>query len=277
MTYPLNPFKRLAATGLYVCGVYDGLTAIIAEQKGFQALWLSGFSLSASLGLPDNSSMTAEDLCLAARNVRRASNLPLIVDCDAGYGSQDAAIVLAKHLKLIGVAGLCIEDYVHPKRNSFALRGPDSSPLMSQRAFCSTITRLKREVRVPFLIARTESLIIGETLNSAINRANEYVRAGADAALIHSRFASLNQFRTLADAWRNKAPLVAIPTNATHLKKHELMSAGFQIVIRANEVLRAIIQAAELTVGDLAADRPRGLSSSLVSMNHVFKITGLCH
>ena len=101
---------------LPVAGVYNPLSAKIAKDQGFQALYLSGAALSASLALPDLGVMTADELIYAVRGILRASNLPLIVDCDTGYGEILNLMTLSQALDSMGVAAIQIEDQVMPKK-----------------------------------------------------------------------------------------------------------------------------------------------------------------
>jgi len=91
---------------LPVAGVYNPLSAKIAKDQGFQALYLSGAALSASLALPDLGVMTADELIYAVRGILRASNLPLIVDCDTGYGETLNLMTLSQALDSMGVAAI---------------------------------------------------------------------------------------------------------------------------------------------------------------------------
>ena len=100
---------------LPVAGVYNPLSAKIAKDQGFQALYLSGAALSASLALPDLGVMTSDELIYAVRGILRASNLPLIVDCDTGYGEILNLMTLSQALNSMGVAAIQIEDQVIPK------------------------------------------------------------------------------------------------------------------------------------------------------------------
>ena len=110
--------RRLLAEGpcLPIPGIYDPLSALIARQSGFRALYLSGAALSASLGLPDLGVMTLDELAGAARRAIRASGLPVIVDADTGYGETLNVMRVVRELDEAGAAAIQIEDQEMPKR-----------------------------------------------------------------------------------------------------------------------------------------------------------------
>ena len=99
-----------------VAGVYNPLSAKLAKDEGFEVLYLSGAALSASLALPDLGMMTSEELIYATRGIIRAANLPLIVDCDTGYGETLNLMTLAKTMDEMDVAVIQIEDQIMPKK-----------------------------------------------------------------------------------------------------------------------------------------------------------------
>lgn len=221
--------------------------------------------------------MPSRDLVLAARRVTSVAKKPLIVDCDAGYGDADKAVALAADLVSAGVSAISIEDYQHPKVNSFVNRTNASPQLVPAAAFAAKIKRLKEQSGVPFLIARTEALITGESLPVAFFRAAQYVDAGADAILIHSRFRELRDFASISGGWKLPTPLVVVPTNADAVTVRELVDAHFSIVIRANELFRAMAFAGAEAARHLASDGLTALKDRLVSMPDVFRMTGLTH
>ncbi len=100
---------------LAVAGVYDGISALLAKQAGFDVAYLSGAALSASMALPDLGLLTLEDFWRAARTVIRASDLPLIVDCDTGFGEALNVMRTVREMESIGVACIQIEDQQLPQ------------------------------------------------------------------------------------------------------------------------------------------------------------------
>jgi methylisocitrate lyase len=115
---PQQALRDLLAlpTAVPVAGVYDGLSAVLAQRAGFKALYLSGAALSASMALPDLGLITLEEVWRAARTVVRASQLPVIVDCDTGFGESLNVMRAVEELQSVGVACIQIEDQEFPKK-----------------------------------------------------------------------------------------------------------------------------------------------------------------
>src|SRR5258705_9242548 len=99
-----------------VPGAHDGMSALLARQAGFEALYLSGAALSASMALPDLGLITLDDVARKAREIVRASDLPLIVDCDTGFGEALNVMHAVRTLEQIGAACIQIEDQHFPKK-----------------------------------------------------------------------------------------------------------------------------------------------------------------
>ena len=167
-------------------GVYDGLTARISEQKGFDALWASGLCISASHGVPDNSILTMTEFLQTAIQINKSSNLPVIADCDTGYGDINSVLRTAYEYEEAGISAICLEDKLYPKKNSFS----QISQLMNAKEFALRIRLIKTHQSDPdfFVVARIESFVAGLGLEDAIYRGNLYCDMGrADALLIHSK------------------------------------------------------------------------------------------
>jgi phosphoenolpyruvate phosphomutase len=112
--------RRLSEHRIFrVAGAHDGLSAILAERAHFDAIWASGFGISAAQGLPDASILTMTDVLSAASIMTRSLTVPVVVDCDAGFGDVNVVRYMVGRFEAAGVAAVCIEDKEHPKRNSF--------------------------------------------------------------------------------------------------------------------------------------------------------------
>src|SRR5258706_6972164 len=193
-----------------VGGAYDGMTGRLVAKAGFEAIWGSGFSISASKGIPDRNILQAYELVEKAAELVRSVDVPVIIDCDEGYGSH--TIELVESLQKVNVAGICIEDNAFPKKNSF-LNEMDRK-LVSAREFSQKLLRIKERTSGMMIIARTEALIAGFSLQEAVERGKVYVDSGADMVLIHSKFTSMEQFEKLIGSWNSPVPLVVVPTAA---------------------------------------------------------------
>jgi phosphoenolpyruvate phosphomutase len=176
--------RLLASPGpIVIAGAHHGLGARLVEEAGFHGVWASGFEISASYGVPDASILTMTETLDAARKMADAVRIPVIADCDTGFGNAINAIRTVEAFEAAGVAGLCIEDNIYPKRCSFypgvrrQLADLDEQALKIK----ACVNAGSREFSV---IARTEALIAGWGLEEALRRGRAYADAGADAVLI---------------------------------------------------------------------------------------------
>src|SRR5215510_1232030 len=113
--------RRLFASPapIVIAGAHDGLSARLVEEAGFDGVWASGFEISASHGVPDASILTMTETLAAARVMNEATTIPVIADCDTGFGNAINAIRTVQAFEAAGIAGLCLEDNIYPKRCSF--------------------------------------------------------------------------------------------------------------------------------------------------------------
>lgn len=222
-----------------VVGVHNSLVCRLAAQSGFEAGWVSSLEMSAVHGLPDRNLLGLAEMVSAARSMALASDLPLIVDADNGYGTLETTARAIREFCRSEVAAACIEDSSFPKRNSFL--GSGARDLEPVDEFARKITTAKEAQTDPdfLVIARTESLIAGEGLPAALERASRYADAGADLVLIHSRRSDGREAIDVARAWDRDTPLLTIPTAFPHLSLEALGRLGYRVAIYANQLLRA--------------------------------------
>lgn len=256
-------------------GAHNGLTAALAAHSGFDAVWASGLEISASHAIPDADILGSGDTVTAIESIVRASDVPVVVDCDAGYGNAMNALYMARRYLGIGAQGLCIEDKVFPKINSFA---DARQPLEEISTFCGKLEAVLSAVSRSdqFVIARTEALIAGYDVGEALERARAYADVGADAVLIHDKTGDGAQVLEFAARWDRDVPLVAVPTTYHRHSAHELHAAGFSLVIYANQGIRAQVRAVRDTFAQILADgRSSAVESQLASVREVFELQGL--
>ncbi|MER5985762.1 isocitrate lyase/phosphoenolpyruvate mutase family protein [Streptomyces sp. NPDC001787] len=223
-------------------GAASAMAARIAVDAGFDALWVSGLEVSTMLGLPDENVLSSRDLADTVLALRRAAGLPVIVDIDNAGGTVAAAGRIGFDLARAGAAALCLEDSAYPKTNSFSLhRDQELAEMELVRGQLKELRARGGDQLV--LIARTEALICGGTLQEAIIRAETYVAGGADAVLIHSKDPTGQQALQTASAWKGNAPLVSVPTAFPTLDARMLGKAGFSLAIYANQLSRAAMHA----------------------------------
>ena len=214
---------------LVMPGVYDALSAQIATKTGFEVIFISGYSLAATmLGEPDFGILTQTEMLSAAQRICSVTDLPVIVDADTGYGNAINVIRTVDELIRIGAAGMFLEDQVWPKRCGH-MKGKQVIPLEEQLKKLQAAIDAKRN-RDFFIVARTDARqALG--LNEAITRGIAFKKAGADAVFIE---APETKEEMLEIARRVPGPLVAnmLERGVTPLMgPQELRDLGFDLVV----------------------------------------------
>ena len=224
---------------LKVGGAFDAMSAKLVETCGFDAIWAGSFAISATHALPDASILTMTEFLNVASNMEEACSIPIIADCDTGFGGPSNVSHMIKKYEKAGIAAVCIEDKTFPKQNSFLENSKQE--LLPEKEFVSKIIAGKEAKENPnfMLIARTEALISGMGMKEAIKRASAYERAGADAILIHSKRDSSEEVFEFSESWGGTLPLVVVPTSFPTVKLDELISHKIKMIIYANQTLRA--------------------------------------
>jgi len=168
-------------------GAHNALGARLIEKAGFEGVWASGLEISASYAVPDANIVSMSQYLDAARQMNEAVSIPIVSDCDTGYGNANNVIYMVKMFEAAGIAGVCIEDKKFPKDNSLLEGGRQN--LASIEEFQGKIKAAKdtQESEDLVIIARLEALIAGWGQEEALKRAHAYTDAGADVILIHSR------------------------------------------------------------------------------------------
>ncbi len=256
-------------------GAHDGLSAKLVEEHGFEGIWASGLEISASYAVPDANILTMTQYLERASEMNDATRIPVVADCDTGYGNSTNAIHMVRKYEAAGIAGVCIEDKLFPKVNSFVRGRQELAPI---EEFVGKIMACKHVQRDPdfMVIARVEALIAGCGEDEALRRAGAYVDAGADAILIHSRARTADEILSFGRRWMGRAPLVVVPTTYPELPLRDMPALGIKVVIYANHSLRAGIKAAQQVLrrlaetGDLAA-----VERDIVSVDEVFRLQGI--
>jgi methylisocitrate lyase len=206
-------------------GAYDGMSAILATKAGFDALYLSGAALSASMGLPDLGLITLEDVSRRAREISRASSLPLIVDCDTGFGEALNVMRTVRELEELGVACIHIEDQQFPKKCGHL----NDKKLISAEDMCRKIAAARAAASEMVICARTDA---GATsFDDAIDRAKRYADAGAELIFVEALTTPENIRWARAEI---DTPLLANMTEfgrTPQISMNEWDASGYNIVI----------------------------------------------
>lgn len=218
--------QRIAANKiLIVAGAFDGMSARLARNAGIEALYLSGAALSASMALPDLGLLTLEDVCLRAREIVRASDLPLIVDCDTGFGEALNVMRAVRELEQVGAACIQIEDQQFPKKCGHL----NDKKIIDIDDMCRKIAAARKASDQMVICARTDAAAVD--LQDAINRAKAYRDAGADMIFVEA----LTSRETITEVRQAlKMPLLANMTEfgrTPYLSAAEWDEAGYEVVI----------------------------------------------
>ena len=264
---------RLAGPGLVrVAGAHDALSARVAEEVGFDAVWASSLAISAARGLPDMSLLTMTDYLQAAGHINDVCAVPVIADCDTGFGDTVNVAYMVRQYEAAGIAAVCIEDKVFPKRNSFveADQVLEDADRFARKIEIAKKTQSSKDF---LLIARTEAAIAGAGVGEALRRAHRYVDAGADAVLMHSKSAQPDEVLSFLAEWQRRAPVVVVPTTYYGWSADRAAAAGASMVIYANQALRASVQSMRQTLGEVLADGSSvGIEDRIAPMAEIFRL-----
>jgi phosphoenolpyruvate phosphomutase len=258
-----------------LAGAHNPLGARIAERVGFDGVWSSGLEISASQGLPDTDLLTMSDLLPVAASMAAAVNVPVVADCDAGYGNALNVMHMIRRYEAAGLAAVSIEDKAFPKVNSFIPGRQELSPVDE---FCGKIEAAKCAQRTADLmvIARIEALIAERGMDEAVRRGEAYAEAGADAVLIHNKRDSPEPVLEFMRRWRVNLPVVVVPTTYHTITAAELGMAGVKMVIYANHGLRAGISAVSEVFDAILRDgRTTGVEERIAPLSTVFDLQGM--
>jgi phosphoenolpyruvate phosphomutase len=231
----------------FLMEAHSGLSAKIAEEAGFKGIWGSGLSISAAQGARDNNELSWTQVLDIAEFMSDATTVPILLDGDTGYGNFNNMRRLVKKLEQRGIAGVCIEDKIFPKTNSF-LRDT-RQPLANPLEFCGKIQAGKDSQTDPdfCIVARVEAFIAGWGLQETLDRANAYYEAGADAVLIHSKLSKPDEILAFMRQWHRKCPVVIVPTKYYSTPTQVFREQGISLVIWANHLLRSSLAAMQQT------------------------------
>jgi len=223
----------------FLLEAHDGISARIVEQAGFEGIWGSGLAIAASLGVRDNNEASWTQVLEVVEFMSDATSVPILLDGDTGYGNFNNARRLIRKLEQRGVAGVCIEDKVFPKTNSFI--GGERQPLADAEEFAGKI----------------------------------YHAAGADALLIHSKVRTAHQVLEFKRLWGDRCPVVIVPTMYYSTPTEAFEQAGFGLVIWANHMLRSAVASMQDTAAKIHRDRSlHQVEDEVVPVSRIFELQG---
>ena len=253
---------------------HSPLSAILAAEAGFDAIWASGFELSALYGLADVSLISMSDHLAMVRAMATRCDLPIVADIDTGFGNAVNVMHAVREYERAGASGVVIEDKHFPKVTS--LRDGARQDLVSTQEFQGKIEAAidARSNREFLIIARTEALIAGLGNDEALRRARAYASAGADMVLVHSKQKTPIEIERFAADWDGNAPLVVVPTAYPQLTEARIKEIGrIGMVIYGNHGIRATIKAMRDVFAQIVRDgHTMGVDASIATVEDVFAI-----
>jgi phosphoenolpyruvate phosphomutase len=257
----------------FLMEAHNGLSARIVREAGFRGIWASGLSISAQFGVRDNNEASWTQVVDMLEFMADASDLPILLDGDTGYGNFNNLRRLVRKLEQRGIGGVCIEDKIFPKTNSF-LNG-ERQPLADVEEFAGKIAAGKDTQTDPdfCIVARVEALIAGWGMEEALRRAEAYRRAGADAILIHSKLSRPDEILAFAREWGGRAPLVIVPTKYYSTPSEVFRRAGISTVIWANHLVRSSAAAMQAVARDIHDNQTVvNIEDRIVSVEEIFRL-----
>ncbi|MGI9525070.1 MAG: methylisocitrate lyase [Hyphomicrobiaceae bacterium] len=255
---------------LQMPGTHNGMAALQAKTAGFEALYLSGAAMTASMGLPDLGVITVDEVAFFIRQLTRASGLPVLVDGDTGYGEALNVMHMVRVFEEAGAAAVHIEDQILPKKcghlNDKKLVDPSD-----MAAKIAAATKARRDL---LIIARTDAAAC-EGLDGAVARAKLYLEAGADA-IFPEALTSEDLFRSFAN--RVDAPLLANMTEfgrTPYFTAAQFETMGYHMVIWPVSMFRAAAKAQEDLLIALKRDgETRAMLGRMQTRDELYAILG---
>ena len=266
--------KLLNSSNLeFILEAHNGISAKIVEETGFKGIWGSGLSISAALGVRDNNEISWTQVLDVIEFMSDATSIPILLDADTGYGNFNNVRRLVKKLEQRNVAGMCIEDKLFPKTNSFI--SSEKQTLAEIEEFSGKIKAAKdTQYDSDFcVVARVEAFIAGWPIEEVIKRADAYCNAGADAILIHSKISTADQIFSFMKVWNRKCPVVIVPTMYYNTPVTDFENAGISLVIWANHMMRTSIKSMQETATLIYKNRSiESIEKEIVPVKEIFRL-----
>jgi phosphoenolpyruvate phosphomutase len=258
-------------------GAGDALGAKLIEKAGFDFIWSSSLCVSASYAVPDANLISMSQYCDTARGMNEVVSIPVIADCDTGYGNANNVIYAVKKFEEAGIVGISIEDKKFPKDNSLLEGGRQELAPIDE--FVGKIKAAKdhQQNEEFIVIARVEALIAGWGQEEALQRSLRYVEAGADCILIHSKAKQPDEILEFIRNWNQPTPLILVPTNYPSLTLKEVEKLKeVKLFIYANQPLRASVKAQEALLEEIKrAGGIHTIDPMMVPVSHIFDLQGV--
>lgn len=258
----------------YAMEAYNPISAMIAKNAGFKCLWVGSLGVSASLGIRDDSEISWSEMLSNVDNIFDYVNIPIIVDIDSGYGDENITARVVRKLDKVGAAGVCIEDKIFPKMNSFISH---NQKLIDVDDFCLKLKKMRSVVSKDFvIIARLEGFIVNDNIDNIMNRAYKYIEAGADALVIHSKKDTTEDIKKFMEKFNKSVPIIIIPTTYHREGKKVFEDLGISLVIWANHLTRASIRAMEDVAKKIYINQSVDcVENDIATMDDIFRLQNI--
>ena len=256
---------------------HSPLSAMLAAEAGFDAIWASGFELSALYGVPDVSIITMTQHLDMMRAMAERSGLPVVADIDTGFGNAINVLYAVEQYERAGAAAIVMEDKSFPKVTSLIAGGRQDMVRVEEfqgkiEAACSV-----RRDKDMVIVARTEALIAGLGQDEALKRARAYEAAGADMILVHSKQKTPDEVEAFIKAWDGKVPIALVPTaypQMTVERIRALKKVG--LLIWGNHAIRAAVGAMRRTFSRIRKDGGiHTVEGEIPSVDEIFDLQGM--
>lgn len=258
----------------FIMEAHNGISARIVEEAGFKGIWASGLSISTQMCVRDSNEASWTQVMEVLEFMNDACDIPILVDADTGYGNFNNARRLVRKLEDRGIAGAAVEDKLFPKTNS--LLDGRQQPLADIEEFALKITAMKDTARDPdfCVVARVEALIAGWPMEEALKRADAFLAAGADAILIHSKKKDGREIEEFMRLWKNKGPVVLVPTTYHTTPTKTLKDWGTSLVIWANHNVRASVTSMQALSAQIYREQSiTNVEKQIATVKELFRLT----
>lgn len=257
----------------FLLEAHDGISSKIVEETGFDGIWASGLSISAAYGVRDNNEISWTQVIEKIEHMSDIVNIPILLDGDTGYGNFNNMRRLVKKLEQRDIAGVCIEDKLFPKTNSF-LRS-NRQPLASIDEFCGKI-KAGKDIQLDddfVIVARVEAFIAGWGLKEALKRAEAYRNAGANAVLMHSKLNNSSEINQFMHEWDDRLPVIIVPTTYYSTPTESFRKHKISVVIWANHMIRSAITNMQETAKQIYNDQClHSVEDTIIPVKEIFRL-----
>jgi phosphoenolpyruvate phosphomutase len=256
----------------FLMEAHNGLSARIVEQSGFKCIWASGLAISASLGVRDSNEASWTQVLDIIEFMSDSTSIPILLDGDTGYGNFNNLRRLVRKLEQRDIAGVCIEDKLFPKTNSFL---SEHQELADIDEFCGKIKAGKdTQLDDDFcIVARVEAFIAGWGVDEVLKRAIAYHEAGADAVLIHSKITAFDEIASFMREWDDRGPVVIVPTKYYQTPTSIFREYNISLVIWANQLMRSAITAMKRTAMQICETQSLiDVEERIATLSEVFRL-----